>query len=127
MCSQFVSNVQGNQERATNIILNNELLLLKYVSSNTVTELRSSPPPLFLAAPASNLKSSSTNLNNFRIYYLILFPLEKFKNKNFRSLKHLKIIDINFDHQLIFSICPFIASQAIVKVMISKLFFISGS
>ena len=48
MCSQFVSNVQGNQERATNIILNNELLLLKYVSSNTVTELRSSPPPLFV-------------------------------------------------------------------------------
>ena len=47
MCSQFVSNVQGNQERATNIILNNELLLLKYVSSNTVTELRSSPPPFF--------------------------------------------------------------------------------
>ena len=50
MCSQFVSNVQGNQERATNIILNNELLLLKYVSSNTVTELRSSPPPLFTRA-----------------------------------------------------------------------------
>ncbi len=31
--SQFVSNVQGNQERATNIILNNELLLLRSVDN----------------------------------------------------------------------------------------------
>jgi len=32
--SQFVSNVQGNQERATKIILNNELLLLKELNFN---------------------------------------------------------------------------------------------
>lgn len=32
--SQFVSNVQGNQERATNIILNNELLLLRELDFN---------------------------------------------------------------------------------------------
>ncbi len=31
--SQFVSNVQGNQERATNIILNNELLLLRLLDN----------------------------------------------------------------------------------------------